>query len=665
MSSRIFFVLGGGLWFISGVQAWGQSFATPLSPRTASYEMEVYLDVEAKKVNARQTLVFTNPSADTIWNMRFHMYYNAWKNNKTDFFTESGRIPRTKDQKEIAECIWSWVEVTKVLDEQGNDLSGSMRYVQPDNDNTNDDTVLDLLLEVPVMPYETYTLEMDWESQIPPLMIRTGYSKDYFFMVQWYPKLGVYEPAGTRFAKEGQWNCHQYHPATEYFGEFGVYDVKLNVPKDHVVGASGFLVDKKEEEGRTIHHYLAEDVIDFAWTSHPGFVEVTDQWRDTKISLLIRPEHQCNQHRFLEAAKHTLDFFADYLAPYPYPTLTIVSPPFYGLNSGAMEYPTLITAPTLCNLPAGIKTTETLVIHELTHQYFMQMLATNEQEEPWLDEGFTAYFEAKILDKYYPEGTVSWPYMNMRVGSEELRRGRFLNADNIKVNPLSDFGWHFKHGSYAQIVYGKAAVWLRTLEGLVGEELMKKIMQRYFEEWKFKHPSRQAFIDETLAVVSEVAGDSKRAEIASFLDQLIYGTEACDYSVHDIINKEITAAVGFFENTEDCINETIQESSLYESQAIVFRNGEFIVPQEVKIIFTNGEEKWEQWDGQARSMEWTYTGPHKIVSVEIDPARKIPLDTNFINNSLTLEPEQTGISRYFTAVLTWLQATMVSMATLV
>ncbi|MGH1435577.1 MAG: hypothetical protein ACRBG0_14105, partial [Lewinella sp.] len=129
MSSRIFFVLGGILWFISGVQAWGQSFATPLSPRTASYEMEVYLDVEAKKVNARQTLVFTNPSADTIWNMRFHMYYNAWKNNKTDFFTESGRIPRTKDQKEIAECIWSWVEVTKVLDEQGNDLSGSMRYV--------------------------------------------------------------------------------------------------------------------------------------------------------------------------------------------------------------------------------------------------------------------------------------------------------------------------------------------------------------------------------------------------------------------------------------------------------------------------------------------------------------------------------------------------------
>lgn len=665
MNIRKVFIVGVFLCWLLGGQAWGQSFATPLSPRTASYTMEVYLDVEAKKVSARQTLVFINPSADTIRNMRFHMYYNAWKNNKTDFFTESGRIPRTKDQEEIEQCIWSWVEVTKVVDAQGNELSSGMRYVQPDNDNTNDDTVLDLPLEVPVMPYETYTLEMEWESQIPPLMIRTGYSKDYFFMVQWFPKLGVYEPAGTRFAKEGQWNCHQYHPATEYFGEFGVYDVNLNVPKDHVVGASGFLVDKREEEGRAVHHYLAEDVIDFAWTAHPGFVEVSDQWRDTKISLLIRPEHQCNQDRFLGAAKHTLDFFADYLEPYPYPTLTIVSPPFYGLNSGAMEYPTLITAPTLCNLPGGIKTTETLVIHELTHQYFMQMLATNEQEEPWLDEGFTSYFEAKILDKYYPEGTLSWPYMSISVGSEELRRGRFLAADNIKVNPLSDFGWHFEHGSYAQIVYGKAAVGLRTLEGLVGEELMQKIMQRYFKQWKFKHPSRQAFIDETLAVVGEAAGDEKRQEIAAFLEQLIFGTAACDYSVHEIINKEITAAVGFFESTEDCVSEMPQESPIYEAQAIVYRNGEFVVPQEVRIVFDNGEEKWEQWDGQSRSKDWTYVGPNKIISVEIDPSRKIPLDTNLINNSLTLEPEQTGILRYFTAVLTWLQATMVSMATLV
>ena len=85
----------------------------------------------------------------------------------------------------------------------------------------------------------------------------------------------------------------------------------------------------------------------------------------------------------------------------------------------------------------------------------------------------------------------------------------------------------------------------------------------------------------------------------------------------------------------------------------------------MRIVFDNGEEIWEKWDGQSRSKDWTYIGPNKIISVEIDPNRKIPLDINFINNSLTLEPEQTGILRYFTALLTWLQAIMVSMATLV
>ena len=653
------FLLLGGL-------AWGQHFAEPLSPRTASYEMEIYLDTELKQVSAKQYLVFKNPSADTIHNMRFHMYYNAWKNNKTDFFTETGRIPRTKPQEEIDACIWSWVEVTKVVDEAGNDLTSALRYVQPDDDNVNDHTVLDLALTEPVMPYASYRLEMDWHSQIPPLMIRTGYSKDYFFMVQWYPKLGVYEPAGMRFAEEGQWNCHQYHPSTEYYGEFGVYDVKLNVPADHVVGASGFLAEQQEQGARKVYRYIAEDVIDFAWTAHPGFDVVKDKWRDTDITLLIRPEHRCNEDRFLKAAQHTLDYFADYLEPYPYPTLTIVSPPFYGLNSGAMEYPTLITAPTLCNLPEGIKTTETLVIHELTHQYFMQMVASNEQEEPWLDEGFTSYFEAKILDTYYPEGTVSWLYMDLSVGSQELRRGRFFNADNIKVNPISDFGWHFKHGSYAQIVYGKAAVGLRTLEGIVGEECMQQIMLTYFQRWKFKHPCREDFEAVAVEVSARELGEEMGGEVASFLRQLIYGTAECDYEVADLINKPIEDPLGYFDNTEDCISErTNSDEPLYEAKVIVFRNGEFAVPQEVLITFSDGTQEVESWDGKGRSAEWVYVGARQVVSAEIDPHFKIALDRNILNNSKTLEPEQDGIFRYFVSFLTWLQRTTAGLSVLI
>ena len=164
---------------------------------------------------------------------------------------------------------------------------------------------------------------------------------------------------------------------------------------------------KKEEKGeRTIHHYLAEDVIDVTWTANPDLVEYKEDWKGVEIRLLIMPEHQHNRERFLGAARASLNFFEEYIEKYPYPTLTIVSPPYYGLAAGAMEYPTIITSPTLSGFPKGILSTETLTIHELTHQYFMQMLSTNEQEEPWMDEGFTSYFEGKIMDLTYEGGVV-------------------------------------------------------------------------------------------------------------------------------------------------------------------------------------------------------------------------------------------------------------------
>ncbi len=651
------------------MQAQDKRFDSPLSARTANYDMEVYLDTEKHQVQATQTLIFTNPSADTIHTMPFHMYYNAFKNNRTTFMTERSQIPRNKSEEEIEAGIWSWVEVQAVSDEFGNDLTPNMSYIQPDDNNLNDHTVLEIKLAQPVLPYQTYRLQMKWHSQIPKLMIRTGYSRDFYFMVQWYPKLGVYEPAGSRFATVGQWNCHQYHASTEYFGEFGVYNVSMNVPKDFVVAASGFLVKETLKGDRKTATYLAEDVIDFAWTANPHFITIEETWKGIDLKLLIMPEHVCNKERFLVAVKNALSFYESYIEKYPYPSLTIVSPPYHGLFAGAMEYPTLFTAPTLCGLPKGIKTTETLTVHEFTHQYFMQMLSTNEQEEPWMDEGFTSFLEAKIVDKYYPEGTVSWPYMGINISSKELRRGRFLNAPNIKVNPISDFGWHFKHGSYSEIVYGKTAVWLRTLEGILGDETMKAIMKTYFTKWKFKHPGRQNFVDVVNEVVTKRHGEEFGENMNWFLDQAIYGTDECDYAVSSISNEELPLSLGFFENTQKALtpsspqNKTQEKS--YKSSVILYRLGEFVVPQEVLISFDNGEQILEKWDGKARSKEFVYKGNKQIIAAQLDPKLKIPLDKNLLNNSYTTQPKTTGIWRYVTAFFTWLQGIMVTASGLV
>lgn len=648
--------------FISSNFAQDKRFPEPLSPRTSNYDIQLFLDTEKKQVKASQTVTFNNPSSDTIWTMPFHMYYNAFKNNRSNFNTGSSGIPRDIPENEIKNCIWGWVEVMSVKD--GNTLLES-EYIQPDDDNERDHTVLEVRLQEPILPNGSKTLEMEWISQIPKAKARTGYSRDFYFMVQWYPKLGVYEPAGSRFAEKGQWNCHQYHPNTEYFGEFGVYQVEMDVPKEYKTGGSGFLLKETENGDRKKVTYLAEDVIDFAWTVHPGFIEIVENWRGIDIKLLIMPEHVCNKERFLKSAKNTLEFYEEYIEKYPYPSLTIVSPPYHGLYAGAMEYPTLITAPTLCDLPESIKTTETLTIHELSHQYFMQMIASNEQEEPWLDEGFTSFFEAKILDKYYPEGVVDFDYFDIQVGSVELRRGRFMSTSNPKVNAMADVGFLSTQRSYRDIIYSKAAVGFNTLEKQVGDATMRAIMKTYFARWKFKHPCRNDFEDVVTEVVTERHGAAFAEQINEFMQQFIYGTNACDYAVHSVSNSLMKEPLGFFDNVEDCKYPTDAKQDIYHAKATLYRLGEFILPQEIRVVFDDGTEIIEKWDGKERYHELLYIGKQKITCVEIDPELKSSLDHNLINNSYTFEQETSGIMRWTVAFMTWMEAAMLSVGGLV
>ncbi|MCH2021362.1 MAG: M1 family metallopeptidase [Saprospiraceae bacterium] len=657
------------IFLLFGIATSGQEskIKDTLSSRTSSYDIKLRLNVETKQIYAEQKLTFINPSADTIWDMPFHMYYNAFKNNKTTFQEESTSFLINKNKEDVNQGIWSWIKVIEIIDAKGNNLSDSINYIALDDQNINDHTVLNLRLKSPILPYQSYVLNMKWESKIPRAAIRTGYNKKYYFMAQWFPKLGVYEPAGSRFATKGAWNCHQYHANTEYFGEFGNYNVEITLPKEYVVGATGNRIKKQEQNNLQTLTYVANDVVDFAWTANPEFIELKDQWKHVEIKLLVMPEHECNQDRFFKAAKNTLDFFQDYLGPYPFNTLTIVSPPYYGLFSSAMEYPTLFTAPTLCILPENLRTTETITIHELTHQYFMQIIATNEQEEAWMDEGFTSFFEAKIMDIYYPKGVLYWDLIKLKIGANELRRGRFFNAKNIKIGPLSDFGWHFVHGGHREIVYGKASLILRTLEGLVGEKCMREIMRIYYQRWQFKHPCRNDFID----IVNETVPkyhDRFGTDMNAFLNQAIFGTDECDYAVASVETKKIEERLGIFNDQEHAIlpNRNINDDFFeYETKTIIHRLGEFIVPQEVKITFDNGNIILENWDGKSRSHDFTYRGLGQIISVEIDPNRKIPIDKNLINNSYTVEPKSKGLYRYLISFITWLQTAMLSISSLV
>ncbi len=283
-------------------------FRQPLSPRTANYDINVTLDDRSKTIEATQTIRFTNQSPVSISALHFYLYLNAFKNTESTFLKGASNIfgrsfnDRTRDE-------WAWVAIDNMTRESSagvSDLTKQMRYIHPDDDNTADQTVMEVTLDKPMMPGETAVFHLKWRAQMPKTIARAGYSKDFYLFCHWFPQLGVFEQnaAGT-----WGWNCHQFFRQTEFYADFGVYDVHITTADKFVMGASGCLVaEKNNGNGTTTRHYHAEDVIDFAWSIYPHFKVLEDRWREVQIRLLIPPEHAAMGPRYLHALKFALEY---------------------------------------------------------------------------------------------------------------------------------------------------------------------------------------------------------------------------------------------------------------------------------------------------------------------------------------------------------------------
>lgn len=642
----------------------------PLSARIANYDIEVKLDPEQKKLIAHTKLVWTNPSTDTVSDLQFHLYYNAFKNSESTFFSERG-LPSLFKTSLQEGCNWSWVEIQNMTDSDGNDLAANMHYFQPDDDNKSDQTVLRVPLPRPVLPNESIEVEFDWVGKIPKTMIRTGHNKDFYFMAQWYPKVGVYEPAGMRYAEEGGWNCHQYHSSGEYYGEFGNYKVSMTVPENFMVGSSGTQPNPPKYNGDQTKTWTFEvdDVIDFAWGTSPHFVESKMDWKGVEIRLLTYPEHEHFKDRYFHIMPIALDYFEENFEKYPYPSLTILAPPFHGIFTGGMEYPTLITTLNNCLLPTGVRSTEILAVHEFVHQYFQQIVATNEMEEAWMDEGITNFYEGVIMDKVYGEKSSTIDFMGIKTGNAESDRVSYFNMENPAIAANSLNSWEFPGGSYHTIQYSKSAVWLNTLKRIVGEKTFNEAMKAYYSRWKFKHPSANDFVD----VINEVVAKNHPQEFGEgmdwFFQQVLYGTEICDYAVTSISNNNKITSSGIFDNLEECEQSDDAKNengeAIISSSVVVQRLGDMTLPMEILIQFEDGKEVMEKWDGMSTMKTFTYEGTQKIVCAEIDPEHKIFIDKNFLNNSFTSKPNVSGVRKYVNEFMFWMQNAMEGLGMLI
>src|SRR5262249_20709353 len=240
------------------------------------------------------------------------------------------------------------------------------RFVAPDDDNANDETVMEVPLASPVPPGATATIAIVWTAHVPRTFARTGAVGNFFFVAQWFPKLGVLQDEG--------WNCHQFHAGTEFFSDYGVYDVSLTLPSGWPVGATGVEREHRDEGGQTTHRFYQDDVHDFAWTTSPDYVVHTARFEHptlppVEMRLLLQPEHESQAGRHFDATRTTLKYYGEWFGPYPYGHITIVDPAFQS-GAGGMEYPTLFTAGTRWLAPARVLTPEGVTVHEAGHQFW-------------------------------------------------------------------------------------------------------------------------------------------------------------------------------------------------------------------------------------------------------------------------------------------------------
>ena len=476
---------------VAGREAPGLPPLPEASPRNASYSIDARLDPEAHTVEGRLVLEWRNTSDRPLASFPFHLYWNAFRNSLSTAARGAGRRSPERPGREARSFGWTEVRSIRRLAEGGDeDLKPTLRYLHEDG-NADDRTVFEVTTREPVAPGATARFAIEWDALAPYGAVgRAGWVHDYHFVAQWFPKIGVFW--------KGAWNAHPFYPWTEFFADFGVYDVRLTLPQGFVVGATGRLEEKRENaDGSQTLRFVQEDVHDFAWAASRRFQEHRARFDDpgyppVEIRLLLQPEHAHLASRYLEAARIALRDYGTWSAPYPYPQITVVDPA-WGSASGGMEYPTLLTGGASILAPPELHSPEGVTIHEAGHQFWYGLVANNEFEEAWLDEGFNTYMTAKAAAHSlgdpawgrrfsggdYGRGARSgWPFVARGVriprGSENVPGLRTAGRADAMATP----GWKYRDaGSYGLNSYGKPALVLQTLEGLLGEETMLRVLR--------------------------------------------------------------------------------------------------------------------------------------------------------------------------------------------
>jgi len=666
----------------SAPDAWGgerRGDEPTLSDRVVSYRIAAELDAVRHRVSGTEHLTWRNRSDRPVSRVYFHLYLNAFQNTGSIWFGEREAFAGQRAKPLPKPGEWGWIDIGRIT-QGGKPLRSE--FVHPDGGPATDQTVLRVDLAEPLAAGATVALDMDFTSQLPRVLERSGWQGDFNLVAQWFPKIGVLELPGERGATAPRWNVHAYHLHSEFYADFGLYDVQLTVPDGYTVGAVGEPQgEPRHAGGKTTYHFVQGDVHDFAWVAARDYKVLEGSWQGAgsskvAVRVLYPEDYAASAQPSLQATTAALDYFSKTLGPYPYRTVTVVVPPYHAAAAGGMEYPTFFTVAGYRHVaprtPARYAL-DSVNIHEFGHGYFYGILASNEFEEPFLDEGMNAYWDARMLhdrgEQLHPA-----PSWLRQLGIDPVISGfvarRWRAGLRQPADPLGQNSWERLSSRSYGTVYSRTATAMHDLEQRVGREAMERGMHEYYRRWRFRHPSAA----DLRAALAEGTGDAQAVD--DIFDHYVYGTAFIDDRVAAITTQRVSPPVGSFvregkrvlvapgQDGEALAGDQAGAQSAnsgsdrvpeWRSTVTVRRDGA-AVPQLLRVHFADGSHRDVRWRDARRWARFEFVEPGKVVAAELDPERTILLDADKLNDSYVVKANGAAARRWSADAAALLQA---------
>tara|TARA_B110000046_G_scaffold88895_1_gene97024 strand:- start:155 stop:3067 length:2913 start_codon:yes stop_codon:yes gene_type:complete len=593
--------------------------------------MEITLHDSIRQLAGTSIIKYTNNSPDSLDRIFLHLYPNAFQIGSVkhrEYTGNYGRGSRAKYFKEKLDQIKSKIEVRNFSIAVPNEGLSWIHKKSILGSYTIDDTVLEVILSRKIAPGQVARIDLEWTHHVGEMVERAGYYEGQYNMAQWYPKVAVYDEDG--------WHSDVFHAEGEFYGEFGNFNVKFNLPKTFVIAASGIVKDgdpgwqdvrvdtsfdffvwrdiydstyiAPELDQRRHVTFLAENVHDFAWVASKDFFYEGGKSKDkeTEIHVLYdRNRGDVWSKVVLERSIEALNWLEEKFGNYPYPQITTVD----RVKNGGMEYPMLVM---------NGREDESLIVHEYGHVYFYGILANNELDEAWLDEGFTTYqtteymmqkygdhgFDPKLYSGYDKFPKKFWPKQN-ELQSDQWSAIRFQSSGHNEN--ISKPSYLFNSGSsYSRNAYTKPALMLSELKYFLEDSLFYAVMQSYFDQWQFKHTNEKRFIE----TVEKVVGQ----DMGWFFNPWLHTTRDLDYGIKS------------FEKSYD--------KNFWNINLEIENKGSRFLPIKIETLFSDGTKENRWWTNHLWRFDDTlsYRVNKKPIKITLDPDVQT-MDLDFRNNT--------------------------------